>query len=64
MKEKEMDEVAEMIVGLLKKTTAALVDGKKSRAQVDIDQVALVDISHAAQRLLEKFPLYPEIIIE
>lgn len=59
MKEKEMQEIASYIMELLKATTP--VDGSRAKCHVDPD--VLHSIQKRVNLLLERFPLYPELII-
>lgn len=66
MKEKEMQEIADLIVELLSATAPTIVEktGEKSRAKVHIDESVLKSVQEKNLALLKKFPLYPEIIID
>ena len=66
MKEKEMEEIADLIVELLSSTAPTIVEktGEKSRAKVHIDGSVLQSVQEKNLALLKKFPLYPEIIID
>lgn len=66
MKEKEMQEIADLIVDLLSATAPTIVEktGEKSRAKVHIDASVLQSVQEKNLSLLKKFPLYPEIIID
>ncbi len=62
----EMKEVAEMVVDLLKTATAVL-DPKTqapSRSKMKADEKVLHRIRERVKGLLEKFPLYPDLIID
>ncbi|OGN64593.1 MAG: serine hydroxymethyltransferase [Chlamydiae bacterium RIFCSPHIGHO2_12_FULL_49_32] len=59
MKEKEMQEIAEAIHGLL----TACKSAPKSRALYEQDVAALKRARVTACGLLERFPLYPEIVV-
>ena len=61
MKEKEMEEIADCIVTLLKSTRP--LSSEKGSA-VDIDSKTLEGILERGRNLLKKFPLYPELIID
>jgi glycine hydroxymethyltransferase len=60
MKEKEMDEIAHLIVHLLSHTKSE----SGSKAQVIIDEKALDEVKVGLKRMLAKFPLYPELQID
>jgi glycine hydroxymethyltransferase len=66
MKEKEMQEVAELIVALLKavKPTKVEKTGEMSKTKVEIDPKVLSHVQHRVQALLHSFPLYPELVID
>lgn len=66
MKEREMQEIADLIVELLSATAPTIVEktGEKSRAKVHIDGSVLQSVQEKNLALLKKFPLYPEIIID
>ena len=59
MKEKEMKEIGNWIVGLLKATQGS----KESRAKADITPSVLKTVRKNVAELLKQFPLYPEIVI-
>ena len=59
MKEKEMKEIGNWIVGLLKATQGS----KESRAKADITPSVLKTVRKNVEELLKQFPLYPEIMI-
>lgn len=64
MKENEMQTVGMLIADLLKGCKPAVVDGKKSRAKVDIDPEHLNRVKVQVKDLLGGFPLYPELIVD
>jgi glycine hydroxymethyltransferase len=59
MKEPEMKQIAEQIVLLLRATKPA----PDSRAKVEIDPKILTGVQKQVDALLERFPLYPELVI-
>jgi glycine hydroxymethyltransferase len=61
MKEKEMEEIADCIVSLLKATRPLAADKPEL---VEIDEKVLQAVQERVRRLLEAFPLYPELIID
>jgi glycine hydroxymethyltransferase len=65
MREKEMEEIAECMVDLLKATKAAPGEkaGEKSRAKVEIEPAVKVKVQKRVADLLQQFPLYPELVI-
>lgn len=65
MREKEMEQIAEMIVSLLKATKAAPSEKEGiSRAKSVTDPQVLGNIRKQVETLLGRFPLYPELVIE
>jgi glycine hydroxymethyltransferase len=66
MKEKEMDQIAEMMVTLLK--GARLVpfqdESERKKAAPEVDATLLHETQLQVKKLLHQFPLYPEIDIE
>ncbi len=60
MKEKQMEEIADNIVLLLKATK--LVSNDKA-SNVEIDPKILTEVLQRNQQLLQEFPLYPELVI-
>lgn len=60
MKEAEMEEIAEMVVDLLQNTRPE----EGSKAKIIVDSKTLARLQHRVKDLLEKFPLYPELVIE
>jgi glycine hydroxymethyltransferase len=64
MKEQEMQQIADMIVLLLKATKPAASEKEASRAKVEIDHKVLSQIQHSVANLLSQFPLYPELMID
>ncbi len=62
MKEKEMQEVGEMIFNLLKATKPAPAEKEgTSRAKSVTDPEVLGNIRKGVEKLLSRFPLYPEL---
>ncbi len=63
LKENEMGEIADLMVDLLKVTQAKTVErtGKPSKAKVSIDATTLERVKGGVTRLLNAFPLYPEL---
>ena len=66
MKEQEMVSIADMIVDLLNSSAPiSLENGKEvSRAKVHIDAAVLGRVQKDISKLLQNFPLYPELVIE
>ena len=65
MKEKEMQEIATMIVRILKHTKSAFdKSGEKSRAKYVLDPALCADIHREVDHLLGHFPLYAELMID
>ncbi len=66
MKEKEMQEIAGMIVDLLQNVKAAPADKGEgmSKAKIEVDQKILGAVRKRVGELLLNFPLYPELDIE
>jgi len=64
MKEGEMIEIVDIICHLLSSAKASfdLESEKRSKAKVDIDEKIVVKTKNELQKLLARFPLYPEII--
>jgi glycine hydroxymethyltransferase len=62
----EMDEIADIIVDVLKNTKPTTVEktGKASLAKYTVDENIMKKSQDRLQQLLQKFPLYPEIEIE
>lgn len=64
MKEKAMKEVARIMVDLLKVAKPAIDEkGVMSKAKVQCDPKAIENAQANVQRLLEHFPLYPELVL-
>jgi glycine hydroxymethyltransferase len=65
MKENEMREIAQLMVELLKASKPALTEkpGEHSRAKVNIDPGVLSKVREEVAEMLNRFPLYPEIIL-
>ncbi|MCB1085135.1 MAG: glycine hydroxymethyltransferase [Chlamydiia bacterium] len=63
LKEKEMVQIADLMVDLLKASQAkvALKTGKKGRAKVEIDPATLEKVRREIEEILKDFPLYPEL---
>lgn len=66
MKEKEMKEIANAMIALLKSTKPVKVEktGEMSKAKTAIDPSALEKAQGQASELLSRFPLYPELLID
>lgn len=66
MKEDEMKEIANCIVSLLKATKPAFVEktGESSKAKTVIDPASLATVRAEVGALLERFPLYPELLVD
>jgi len=62
-KEAEILVATDLICKLLSAAKPAETDGKKSKAKVDIDEGVVESVKEGVKALLEKFPLYPEILI-
>lgn len=65
LKEKEMRQIADLIVDLLKASKAKIVErtGKPGRAKVSIDASVLEKVKSEVISLLGDFPLYPELAV-
>lgn len=65
MGKKEMEEIADITVEILKHTTPAIVakTGAPSKAMCNIDQGVLQRSQRRVLELLQRFPLYPEITL-
>lgn len=63
MKEGEMQQIADLIIDLLKASKARVVEktGKPSKAKVDIDPAILQKTQLGVSDLLSRFRLYPEL---
>lgn len=63
LKEKEMHQIADLMVDLLKASKAKIVErtGKPGKAKVDIDAQVLGKVRNEVTTLLGDFPLYPEL---
>lgn len=61
MKETEMEEVADCIVVLLKATKPI---SQEKGSDVEVDPKVLEGVLERVKNLLQKFPLYPELIID
>jgi glycine hydroxymethyltransferase len=61
MKEKEMEEIANNIVLLLKATKLSSND---KTSGIEIEPKVLEEVVESNQELLRKFPLYPELVID
>lgn len=66
MKEPEMVEVADLIIELLSASSAVIAEDtkEKSKAKVHVNPSVLSSVQHRVLALLQKFPLYPEIMID
>jgi glycine hydroxymethyltransferase len=66
MRQKEMAEVADLVVTLLRATKPAPAEKGEgySRAKILIDPKALATVQRRVGELLELFPLYPELVID
>lgn len=65
MKEAEMQEIADLMVELLENTrpSPSETNDLLSRAKAEIDPKALANVQAGIAHLLNRFPLYPEIVI-
>lgn len=63
LKEKEMEQIADLMVDLLKASKAKIIErtGKPGRAKVEIDALVLERVRSEVSALLSNFPLYPEL---
>ncbi len=61
MKEREMEEIADVIELVLKSTKAEVSRGKPSKAKFVIDEKARADARDRIHRLLARFPVYPQL---
>ncbi|MFY7843297.1 MAG: glycine hydroxymethyltransferase [Rhabdochlamydiaceae bacterium] len=66
MKEKEMEDIADGIFYVLKRTQSVKIEGKeeKSLAKIHIDPAVVEEMKTLIGRLGKNFPLYPELDIE
>jgi hypothetical protein len=66
MKEAQMEDVADLIFSTLVATKPAHAErvGEISKAKIHIDLQVLHGLQERSLALLEKFPLYPEIILD
>jgi len=65
MKEPEMAEVASLIVELFKASRSAVDDkGQPSKAKANCDPKVMAHVQKSVLALLERFPLYPELVID
>jgi glycine hydroxymethyltransferase len=62
MREREMEELAELIVTLLRATSPA--EGDKGRSRAETDPAVLAAVQDRVAALLQQFPLYPELVID
>jgi len=64
MKEKEMAEVAKILIELLRAARPVIDEkGSMSKAKVHCDPKIIEMVQQNVYRLLEQFPLYPEIVL-
>ena len=65
LKEDEMRQIADLMVDLLKKTKARVIEqtGKPGKAKVNMDGATLERVKHEVGALLGDFPLYPELSV-
>jgi len=63
MKEQQMEEIADVIVPLLKKTKAGqdLKTAAPSKAKIEVSPEVLESARQRVRALLKEFPLYPEL---
>jgi glycine hydroxymethyltransferase len=59
----EMDEVAEILIGTLSATTPATASSGLSKARYDLDRSAASAGRQRAADLLERFPVYPQLVL-
>jgi glycine hydroxymethyltransferase len=64
MREGEMDEIADLLVGVLTSTVPAGDRGTVSRARYTLDPVVAARVRSRAGELLAAFPLYPNVVLE
>ncbi len=65
MKEKEMEQIGDLIYDLLKNCKPGLSEkGEASRAKVAIDPAVLKTVQQHIADLLQRFPLYPELVVD
>jgi len=64
MKEKEMQQIAKLMVDLLKATKPLKEAGAVSRAGFEIEPSVVASVKERGSELLKAFPLYPELVIE
>ncbi|MFI5333918.1 MAG: glycine hydroxymethyltransferase, partial [Chlamydiales bacterium] len=65
MKEEEMKEIAELMVTLLKGTRAAPAENEGvSRAKAEVDSGVVSKVQQCVKKLLLRFPLYPELLVD
>lgn len=63
MQVEEMDEIADIIAGIIKNTTPATAkSGQPSKAQCLTDEIVLENAKSRVKELLSRYPLYPEIV--
>ena len=63
LKGDEMMKIADLIVELLANTRPATINGKASKAKVEIDEKVLEKVRAEVTELLSSFPLYPELSV-
>ena len=62
MKEKEMEEIANIIVTVLKEVKPKLdSNGSQSKAKYDLDESVIKNARERVNALLSKFKLYPQL---
>lgn len=62
-KEADMKEVASCLVKILKNTKPSVKDGKMSLANAETNPLILKEVQQQVAALLQKHPLYPEILL-
>ncbi|HLB53156.1 MAG TPA: glycine hydroxymethyltransferase [Chlamydiales bacterium] len=63
MKEKEMEEIAAIIIALLRAARPAMENGAPSRSKAEVEPQVLEKAKGRIADLLSHFPLYPELVI-
>lgn len=64
MGSKEMNEIASIIMKVLKSAKPAIKNGKTSKIQVDIDEDIIEESKKRVKKILDKFVIYPEIDLD